>query len=114
MLPGEDEGEETRAVDSDGPSTLFTAESGRVTGAAWWGAGGSSGSLGVEGFDTGVLACSLSNGASSCTSPGEEDFGITGSSLGISSERRKSGLLMMKTTEAHAGCCDKYALIEID
>ena len=74
---------------------MLAAASGRARGAAAVAGKGSSGSAGGEGSVAGVLASSLSTGASGCTIPGEEDFWTTGSNFGVSSEggkrKRRSG-----------------------
>ena len=89
--PTEGEGDEAEAVDSlaEGRSLLLATDRGRVAGAVIEAGKRSSGSTVEQGSVTGVLASSLSTGASGCTSPGEEDFWTTGSSFGVSSGRMK-------------------------
>lgn len=92
LSPAEQEalGEDAETVDSlaEGCSLALAAATGRAAGPASEAGKGSSGSRAGEGSDTGVLASSLSKGASGCTSPGEEDFWATGSNFGKSSKRR--------------------------
>lgn len=54
----------------------------------------SSGSTVEEGSDGGALASSLSKGASSFRSPGEEDFWTNGSNFGVLSGRRGNKCLI--------------------
>lgn len=81
---------------AEGRSLVLATATGRVTGRAREAVKGSSGSGAGEGSDAGVLASSLSKGASGCTSPGEEDFWATGSNFGKSSKRRKENDFRMQ------------------
>lgn len=92
LSPIEEEGEEAEEVDSlaEEHSLVLATVFGKVTVAVSEVMKGSSGLTEARGSDTGTLASSLSNGASGCTSTGEEDFWTTCSNFGISTEKRKT------------------------
>lgn len=82
--------EEADGADSlaKGSSLLLATDSGRVVGAVAVEAKGSSGSTGEQGSGPAALHCSLSAGASGCTSAGEGDLETAGSRLAVSSRRK--------------------------